>query len=587
MKLVAIPATGEGFPVLSIILPYYRKLEDFRRVLPINAPFFARPGIEVLLVLDEPSEEDALLELLKAYRDIRWRVFVNDLPHLWRPPCRAINVGIRQALGEFILVCSPESAFVTDVAAIALRALQDQPRSAVLGQVGFGVFSAIRQRADLQRAFVAAVPEPKRLNTFYGSICAPKAAFEEIRGYDESFDSWGGDDDNLRVRMEMAGYGNLLCPHMRLLHLSDAPRVAEGRKFNPQEAFHRRSPSSALANPLEWGRDFKRLTYQWSPPSETTALAQGHWSVALMAAIPALATQAVGSKRQCPACARSVHYTKSLFSCLTCDVKLESIARRARTRPKVACVMQLHNEERNLPGCLDHIRDYVDGIIALDDGSTDSTAEILAREDRVVDCLRNPANPDHQWAELENKARLLERARQLGFDWVVVCDADERFETLFLQQLGDIAASFPDSDLPVFSLAFRELWNDPLHFRTDGLWGRKRQARFFRVPEVIAFKQNQAFHGEWYPDMVREKGRLYSTGYQLYHLKMIFREDRIKRRDFYKAIDPENRFQAHGYDYLAEEGDGVRLERVAPGREYAFDTIPEALRAVYDRMALG
>lgn len=579
MKLVAMPATGEGAPVLSIILPYFRKLADFRRVLPLNAPFFARPGIEVLLVLDEPSEEHALLELLKAYRDIRWRVFVNDLAHLWRPPCRAINVGIRQARGEFILVCSPESAFVTDVPAIALRSLLDKPRSAVLGQVGFGLFSGIQQWSDLQRAFVAAVPDPRHLNTFYGSVCAPKAAFEEVRGYDESFDTWGSDDDNLRVRMEMAGYANLLCPSMRVLHLADEPREPEGRKFNAAEAFQRRSPTTALANSLRWGTDFGRLAYQWPPPAEMAAPAPGLWSEILLAAIPGPSTVVAGSKRQCPACARAVHYTRPLFACRTCGVGLESLAHRPGRRPKVACVMQLHNEERNLPGCLRHIRDHVDGIIALDDGSTDATAEILAREDRVVDCLRNPADPGRQWNELENKRRLLVRARQLGFDWVVVCDADERFEYHFLQQMGDIAASFPESELPVFSLTFRELWGDPLHFRTDGLWGRKRQGRFFRLPEIITFGQNQAFHGDWFPDVLRAKGRLFSTGYQQYHLKMIFRDDRIKRRDFYKSIDPENRFQPFGYDYLAEEGEEVRLQRIAPGREYAFESLPEDLRA--------
>ncbi len=68
------------------------------------------------------------------------------------------------------------------------------------------------------------------------------------------------------------------------------------------------------------------------------------------------------------------------------------------------------------------------------------------------------------------------------------------------------------------------------------------------------------------------------TRYQLYHLKSIRREDRLRRRDLYNALDPAKRFQAEGYDYLAEEGETVRLEAVRPGRYYDLSTLPEDLR---------
>jgi hypothetical protein len=63
-----------------------------------------------------------------------------------------------------------------------------------------------------------------------------------------------------------------------------------------------------------------------------------------------------------------------------------------------------------------------------------------------------------------------------------------------------------------------------------------------------------------------------------YHLKSIRREDRLARRQLYNRLDPEKRFQPQGYDYLAEEGDGMRLEAIRAGREYRYDTLPADLR---------
>ena len=53
------------------------------------------------------------------------------------------------------------------------------------------------------------------------------------------------------------------------------------------------------------------------------------------------------------------------------------------TTPRILCVMQLHNEARYLEGCLAHLRGHVDGVIALDDGSTDGTGALLTQHPLV------------------------------------------------------------------------------------------------------------------------------------------------------------------------------------------------------------
>jgi glycosyltransferase involved in cell wall biosynthesis len=241
-------------------------------------------------------------------------------------------------------------------------------------------------------------------------------------------------------------------------------------------------------------------------------------------------------------------------------------------------VLQLRNESAYLEGCLAHLRDHVDGFIALDDGSTDDTPRILRAESRLLDCITHPARPDHVWNELENKRQLLQRAKSLGADWVLCCDADERYETAFLQRLHGIAGRFPAASAACFYVKLRELWDTPAHYRVDGIWGEKARARFFSLPEAIEYGRNPALHGEWFPEHTRRHGRMLHIDHNLYHLKTIRREDRIRRRDFYKRLDPHNRFQSMGYDYLAEEGEGLALERIAAGREYDFSTLPDTLK---------
>jgi glycosyltransferase involved in cell wall biosynthesis len=243
-------------------------------------------------------------------------------------------------------------------------------------------------------------------------------------------------------------------------------------------------------------------------------------------------------------------------------------------QPRIACVMQLRNEERYLEGCLAHLRDHVDGVIALDDGSTDATPGMLEREPSLLACIRNPASGEHVWRERDNKLRLLQRARQLDFDWLLCCDADERYEQGFLENLRTIAGSFPADQLVCISVTLRELWNSPCQYRVDGVWGRKSRARFFRLPSVITFDDDQDLHGQWYPDQVRKGARMLRIRHALYHLKSIRREDRERRRDFYNRLDPERRFQAEGYDYLAEEGDDLRLETITPDRAYDYGSLP-------------
>lgn len=566
---------------LSVVLPYYRKLEEFRAVFPINLPYLQRDDCEIVLVLDEPSQEREVLELISRTQGIRWRVIVNDRAHEWRAPSVAINVGIRHAEGELVLVVSPESAFASDVPSQAIMALDAFPQCVVLGMVAFLDHDSSTAPPLVQE--VASIANDKNApRTLYGSMAATRADLFRVHGYDETISAWGGDDDNIRIRLEMAGRRLLARPDLNLVHVTLGQRTRRSR--DRDESLERSraifSPAMAEANPAGgWGQEFGRVVREWRTEEvlndPARAVDDAATALSPHRAVP------VASRVACRACGRHLHYRYPQRECECRNTGLQPSLDRFATLPplgdprRICCVMQLRNEARFLSGCLAHLADHVDAVIALDDGSTDDTARILERHPLVAEILSNAPRESHVWDERENKRRLLTRARDLGYDWVLVCDADERYETNLLRNLRRIAAAFPPAHLGCIAVRVRELWDTPMRYRIDGVWGDKVVARFFALPDEISFADDKPLHGRWPPDELRRKAMPYQLGYNLYHCKTISRADRVRRRDFYRAVDPEQRFQPSGYDYLIEEGHSLRTEEIPRNRRYDVSTLPD------------
>src|SRR4051812_34231033 len=95
--------------MLSFVIPFYHKFALWNKLIRRNPNLWGRDR-EVVLVLDEPSEEKQVLETVRTLSHfIQFRVIVNDETHAWRPPCCAANVDIRYARGSRVAVMSPES----------------------------------------------------------------------------------------------------------------------------------------------------------------------------------------------------------------------------------------------------------------------------------------------------------------------------------------------------------------------------------------------------------------------------------------------------------------------------------------------
>ncbi len=132
------------------------------------------------------------------------------------------------------------------------------------------------------------------------------------------------------------------------------------------------------------------------------------------------------------------------------------------SRPLVACLVPVRNGARDLRGWLASARRFADVVVALDDGSTDRTFELLSADPLVRTVLRNPKRDGFGgWDDAVNRRRLLEACGELRPEWVVWLDVDERLEAGDARALRELLET---DAIPGCAYGFQ-------HYR---MWGRGR-----------------------------------------------------------------------------------------------------------------
>lgn len=93
----------------------------------------------------------------------------------------------------------------------------------------------------------------------------------------------------------------------------------------------------------------------------------------------------------------------------------------------IAVLLPVRNGEADLPEWFEGVRPWADVVLALDDGSTDATRDVLEAEPLVDVLLANPSRPTSAgWDDGGNRRRLLAAANGAEPSWIVWLDADER-----------------------------------------------------------------------------------------------------------------------------------------------------------------
>jgi glycosyltransferase involved in cell wall biosynthesis len=133
-------------------------------------------------------------------------------------------------------------------------------------------------------------------------------------------------------------------------------------------------------------------------------------------------------------CGMNIHAELSHARSIFAPAIFERLARRCcrghdagMSRPEIVCLLPAHNEEAQLPGYLESARSVCDAIVALDDGSTDATADMLQASPLVRRVISRPPRHGYRgWHDGHNRNLLLRAADEFEPRWVLWLDADER-----------------------------------------------------------------------------------------------------------------------------------------------------------------
>jgi glycosyltransferase involved in cell wall biosynthesis len=117
---------------------------------------------------------------------------------------------------------------------------------------------------------------------------------------------------------------------------------------------------------------------------------------------------------------------------------LDKIASEKQKKQTISCCMIVKNEEQFLEKCLSSVKDYVDEIIVVDTGSTDSTVEIAGKfTDKIY---------FHPWENSFSIARNQALQYATG-DWIFQIDADEELMPGSGEKLRQVTRSVIDEDI--------------------------------------------------------------------------------------------------------------------------------------------
>jgi hypothetical protein len=208
-----------------------------------------------------------------------------------------------------------------------------------------------------------------------------------------------------------------------------------------------------------------------------------------------------------------------------------------RRRPRVVGLLPARNATADLCGYFESIAPVVDAVVALDDGSTDETSEILQGEPLVKLLLRNDRRPTyHGWDDSANRNRLIGAALELEPEWFLFLDSDERLDPADATALRTFIECEAVEGYAYGMRVFRMI-GDLRQWDRGALWVYRLFAR-----DGCHSLSEQRLHFVPIPQSI-PKERWLQTTIRIQHLAGLTERRRRERFEKYLEADPLNRFQ--------------------------------------------
>lgn len=251
---------------------------------------------------------------------------------------------------------------------------------------------------------------------------------------------------------------------------------------------------------------------------------------------------------------------REIFAAKSCpgNLDVERLIREARDS-HIVCLLPARNAVADLPGFLRSAERFCDAVVALDDGSTDSTPELLGEAPLVTQVLTNPQREGWRgWNDSENRQRLLDAAGAVDPSWIVFVDADERLDAADARALREL----------VKGDALRGCAYGLRHYR---MWGDDRcDPRFDYVYRLFAYRPGlelpeRRLHFNPVPEDIPRAAWIKTT-IRLKHYAAASEYRRAARLAKYDEADREGDYGTN-FGGLAERPDEAGLVRWRPRPE--------------------
>ncbi|MHB1417774.1 MAG: glycosyltransferase, partial [Chloroflexota bacterium] len=181
-------------------------------------------------------------------------------------------------------------------------------------------------------------------------------------------------------------------------------------------------------------------------------------------------------------------------------------------RQTVSLCMIVRDEEANLPGCLESVRDLADEVIVVDTGSTDRTVQVA--ESFGAKAYYFPWCND--FAAARNESLL----RATG-DWILYLDADERLEDGGCQKIRELVDA---GKYDAYSLEIRNVKSDG----SGEADTTHTYSRLFRNRPDVRFEGT--VHEQIYPALYRAAMEVGPADVRIVHLGYDLSEEEMKRK---------------------------------------------------------
>ncbi|HBT17678.1 MAG TPA: glycosyl transferase family 2 [Firmicutes bacterium] len=210
-------------------------------------------------------------------------------------------------------------------------------------------------------------------------------------------------------------------------------------------------------------------------------------------------------------------------------------------KPTLLAMMVVKNEaNRYLLPVLNHLADYVDGIVILDDASTDQTPE-LCRSHKKVLRFQQLEQSLFEQDEAALRKILWEMTVGLAPTWILALDADEIFETRIIKELPYL---IHQEDFDLITFPAYHFWGDLGHYRIDHYWN----PALSRIACLYRYQGNLTYHwtsrrlhcGRFPQEAYLAPRRL--SNIRLLHLGYAAKKEHSQKYKRYLSLDPQGKF---------------------------------------------